>query len=442
MEGDVKKDHAKSQKGHPRLGYAAAMLTRYCQFVRRLTLLVLSVLVVLAVGCGGKSGTNKKPPGPVTSWGENGTVKLPGFTVSRILQDHSGRVLVLGISAHGLARAQVVRLLPDGSLDSSFGKGGIVRWPYERFLGWIMGAVLPDGKILLAGATRFGVIDTQSSLVLAELDQDGRIVQSFGRHGSYVTGKASCLRGPTGIAAQGGRAVVAVVHQCTFDSPQAVVLMRFQTDGTLDNSFGQDGSVFLSRVPEYFEPSTPIISLPNNHLAVAAPVGKRGRVAVFGLLNNGARDSRFGRSGVASARVAVDSYSDSTYGLFRSDKGSLTIGGCTFNGTFLVRFKRTGRPDKFWGSLDAETNVEQFGGAFGAPCASLAQLPHDVIVAAGTALVYLDQSGILNPYHPITLLPDFNPSSLGPAHYPLAARDGTLFVTSTVGKSSLIGRYR
>ena len=420
------------------------MLPHYRQGVRRLALLLLalSVLAVLAVGCSGKNDAKKHKPGPVASWGGKGTVKLPGFTVSRILQDNSGRVLALGISAHGLDRAQVVRLLPDGSLDSSFGKDGIVRWPYERFLGWIMGAILPDGKIVLAGATRFGVIDTQSSLVLAELDQNGRIVQSFGRRGSYVTSNASCLRGPTGIAAQGGRTVVAVVRQCTDGSPQELVLMRFRSNGALDKSFRQSGSLLLSRMPNYSEPSTPVIALPKGHLAVAAPVGAHGRVAVFGLLDNGARDASFGHSGVASAKVAVDSNSDATYELSRSDDGNLTIGGCTFNGTFIARFNRTGRPDNFWGSLETQTNVEQFGGAFGAPCASLAQYPAGTIVAAGTALVYLWPSGVLDPYQPIAPLPDYNPGSLGPAHFPLVAKDGTVLVTSTVGKNSLIGRYR
>ena len=88
--------------------------------MRRLSPLISAVALVLvlyalAVGCG---GANDKP-GLVTSWGKDGVVQLPGFEVKQTIEDSSGRIVAVGNYKGNYA--EVVRLLANGSLDSSFG---------------------------------------------------------------------------------------------------------------------------------------------------------------------------------------------------------------------------------------------------------------------------------------------------------------------------------
>lgn len=435
------------------------MLPGYRQAVRRLALLValsLCALSLFAAGCGGK-GSSSNAPGPVKGWGKGGLVRLADFEVSKILEDSSGRALALGITnglSGELARAEVVRLRPDGSLDPSFGKGGIVRWPYKRSLGWLMGVVLPNGKIVLAGATEFGVVDLHSSLVVSELGQNGRIVKSFGKAGSFSASKASCLRGPAGIAAQGNRVVVAVPHFCGSESPRSIVLMRLKPDGGLDNSFGRGGhlTVAVSRAASYL--STPVLVLPQGRLAVAVPAVKGGRAEIVGLLENGAPDLHFGHKSIASARVAFDASSVSRLALFQDQAGRFSLTGCNAAGPFLTRFSRTGSRINFWEGSPWQsgydlTNVENFGGAFSsepaAKCALLAQLTNGEYVVAGGVLAHIKSSGVFDVSYPTQPLFTFDGMHAQNAWDLLVASDGTVLATARTGKyatNTLIARYR
>jgi len=314
-----------------------------------------------------------------------------------------------------------------------------------------MGALLPDGKIVLAGATRFGGIDPQSVLVVTELDQSGSVVKSFGRDGSFATTKASCLHGPTGLTVQGSRILVAADRFCAFNnSPESIILMRLGPEGRPDTSFGHFGSVRISGLPEFYGRSiTQLLTLPHGRVVVAT-AGRRGRLELVGLLANGTLNPHFGHKGVASTHVAVDSFKTLPYELFRGKAGSLTVGGCVSAGTFLARFTSSGWPIDSWqgGPIGAPTNVENFGGAFGEACVPLAQLANGEFVAAGNALVRLSPGWVLDASHPI--VPFFVPGNKAAkeAWYLLAAKDGTFLVTllnyhSTEGTyDTFIGRYR
>jgi uncharacterized delta-60 repeat protein len=436
------------------------MLPGYRQLVRRLALLAALLsccaLLLFAAGCGGK-GASSNASGPVKGWGKGGLVRLADFEVSKILDGDSGRVLALGITSDltgdRLARAQVIRLLPNGSLDSSFGEGGIVRWPYESSIGWLMGSVLPNGRIVLAGATGFGVVGSQSNLVITELDESGHIIKSFGKSGSFTTAPKSCLRGPTGIAAEGDRIVVAVDRFCKDESPQQVLLTRLKPDGTLDKSFGKGGYTTISSAPGSMGLTTPILVLPNKRLAIATatPMASHGLVSIVGLLENGTPNLRFGHRSVASVRVGFDSWGIHPYGLFFGKKGVISLTGSTYVGPFIARFTSGGSPDYFWlgGPMGTEANVENFGGAFGSgpgtSFAKLAQRADGDFVAAGAVLARVKPYGTLDVSYPVKPLFTFDGMHAQYAWDLLVASDGTVLVTTRTGKyatSTLIARYR
>ena len=414
--------------------------------MRRLSPLISAValalvLSALAVGCG---GANDKP-GLVTSWGKDGAVQLPGFEVRQTIEDRSGRIVAVGNYKGNYA--QVVRLLPNGSLDSSFGKDGVVRWPFHMFqgrfphgmdyLGWDEAALLPDGRIALAGTNIVGLVDDESTLVVSEIDQSGKVVGSFGQNGYFTADKrlydcskigkgcerqfyalarkkTTCTRGPTGLAVQGEKIVVSANRFCELSDPHHIVVMRLNANGTLDMSFGNKGEVIVSGAAsladEYIDP---LLALPNGHLVVSGTTPKGGNVQLTGLLENGAFDSHFGRKGVALTRVATDSRGIHALDALLEDKhGILSLTGSTDDGPFLVRFDTSGDPVNFWAGspwtpwINAESNSENFGGAFGLASAAIvappnfAQLPSGELVGAGALLARIKPNGAIDPSYP------------------------------------------
>ena len=418
--------------------------------MRRLAPLALAALALLAAGCGGESFAGKEVSGPVASWGDKGVVALHNFEASRILEDGRGRVIALGIYHNGYA--QVVRLEPDGSLDKSFGKRGIVRWPNSFQVNWLTGALLPNGDIALAGATGFGVLGgNDTNLVVAILDSSGKIVRSFAQNGYYGTARSSCLRAPAGIIPWGKAIVVTGARFChTFRSPGSVVAIRLGLDGKPDRSFGKEGQILVTTVPGQTYPETPMLVLPKDRLLIATPASSPGKIELVRLFADGARDQSFGHAGVATASVSADAWTAHRYDLFRDRRGSLYFTGCNYGGTFLVRFNPNGSPHPFWFEerhLGAETSVERFGGAFGggkvSGCAQFAQLHNREFVVAGGVVARLKPDGLVDPHYPaqpVVGWGKFSPDDL------TISRDGTALVMLTNFKSgrwtTYLARYR
>lgn len=192
-------------------------------------------------GCGGSATVhrlqaNGAPDPSFGSAGVSATVPLP---VERIVLDSSGRILVAG-SAYGSpcgktsppAELTVARLLPDGSLDTGFGNGGVVVVAKSTFgSGNADGlAVREDGTILVAG------LDS-----LAALLPNGSLDPGFGNGGVVVAKGARAL-----LAVPGDKAVVASSSSTACcPGPGDFVLSQYLSNGSLDGSFGDGGRVSL-----------------------------------------------------------------------------------------------------------------------------------------------------------------------------------------------------
>ncbi len=441
-------------------------MRRLLPLISAVSLIVL--LSALTAGCGGDP-----KPGLVTSWGKDGVVRLPGFEVEQTIEDPSGRIVAVGNYKGNFA--QVVRLLPDGSLDPAFGKDGVVRWPYHMFqgrfpngmdfLGWNEAALLPDGRIALAGTNMVGNVDEKSTLVVSELDQSGKVVRTFGQDGYFLADKrlydcsaavaakgykacthqffylartkTTCTRGPAGLAIQGEKIVISADRFCKPFEPYHIVVMRLNANGTLDRSFGTKGEVTVSGTAPLVI-SAPLIALPTGRLVVAGTTPKGGKVRLTEILPNGALDRSFGHKGVVFTRAAESTDgSPNLTALMRDGEGTLSLTGNNFTGDsggpFLVRFTSSGQPLDFRAgsrrppSIHVEGNYENFGArTFGFAFAVFAQLPSGELVGAGHRLARITPKGVLDPSYPPQQLYGGGKLIIRGL---LAASDGTVLVT-------------
>lgn len=175
--------------------------------------------------------------------------------------DADGRLLVAAkVGTHGGSRFGLARLLENGSADLSFGNQGSLIGQFA--LGFEAMAskvhVLPCGSILLAGLHYENAHRTLPALAL--FNPDGQRVRDFGDDGRLVVRLPGDLsRGlrddwlPPGVPGaeacdicvqEDGRILLLANHHFEL-ADHAGLLIRLNTDGTLDNDFNGRGFVVV-----------------------------------------------------------------------------------------------------------------------------------------------------------------------------------------------------
>ncbi len=141
--------------------------------------------------------------------------------------------LILASALTLVATASAVLAAP-GDLDTTFGGDGKVT---TRFNAWAAArdvAVQADGKIVAVGQADGG---RRARFAIARYDTDGTLDTTFGGDGKVTTRfKGGAIA--YDVAVQSDGRIVAVG-----DSGGTFAIARYDTDGTLDTTFGGDGKV-------------------------------------------------------------------------------------------------------------------------------------------------------------------------------------------------------
>jgi uncharacterized delta-60 repeat protein len=167
-----------------------------------------------------------------------------------VVSDGHGGFLVAGTTGSGGASLTVADYRGDGRLNPHFGDGGIVQVTFNPFIfgprandGFV--AVQPDGRILLVG-TSIQPGTTNYDFAIARLLPDGELDRSFGR-GKVTTfsgAKFTDMAPSGGVVIQpDGKILVAGYTEDYGVSPQVDkgVVVRYNRDGSLDTTFGTGG---------------------------------------------------------------------------------------------------------------------------------------------------------------------------------------------------------
>ena len=136
----------------------------------------------------------------------------------------------------------LARFNGDGSLDAGFGNGGKVttHFGFRDNEQALDVAIQPDGKIIAAGT----VVATFSDFALARYNIDGSLDAGFGNGGKVTTDFFIDDDVANGLALQSDGRIVAAgfaANPSTFSFDFA--LARFNGDGSLDAGFGSGGKV-------------------------------------------------------------------------------------------------------------------------------------------------------------------------------------------------------
>jgi uncharacterized delta-60 repeat protein len=300
-----------------------------------------------------------------TTFGIGGRVTL--FDVETTLDrafdvaiDDLGRIVVVGNANFG--DFAVVRLLADGSLDPSFGTGGMVFTDFGvPFASQVAGAVAlqPDGKIVVGGG-----IQGNYAWAFARYNPDGSLdtdpVSGFGplvggiREGlisfPIIGGFGADLK-DLDLQTDGK-----IVWCGTFGFSGGWVVGRLLPDGSADVGFGTNGQVSSSFSPiSFFDrvwgvgiQGTDIVASGRTNLLGAT--GFDYAVARY-LGTDGSPDPSFGVAGLVVSDLPGE---DQGTDLVVQADGKLVVAGTVFDGSqadvMLLRLTMDGLPDPTFGT--------------------------------------------------------------------------------------------
>lgn len=178
-----------------------------------------------------------------------------------VVEQSDGKLVVMGALVGGSPNLgdqviALVRYLPNGSVDQTFGNGGVTVAAFDNFIsfGYSL-ALMPDGRLVVSGEQQ-SADGTFDRFGVARFNPNGQLDRTFGGTGTVTTDFfASPVPGvreaafavivqPDGKIVAGGSA-----RQGGRFTPTFTALARYNVDGSLDTSFGSGGRVATTAVP-------------------------------------------------------------------------------------------------------------------------------------------------------------------------------------------------
>jgi len=213
-----------------------------------------------------------------------------------------GKIVVAGVSngaGQQVGNFAVARYTASGGLDTTFGGTGLVLTDVTKFKEDQANAVAiqSDGKIIAAGfTTKKQGSQNNQEWALVRYNTNGTLDSSFGSGGKVITNMGAAGELIHEIVIQSNGKIVAVGQ-----SANRAALARYNSNGTLDTSFGSGGKVFTSFYAT--NSTTPgIVLQTDGRIVMAATLpasagSESGDWAVTRFNTNGSTDTTFGSGG-------------------------------------------------------------------------------------------------------------------------------------------------
>jgi uncharacterized delta-60 repeat protein len=335
---------------------------------------------------------------PDNTFGINGKVTFPSTNNYRVNYSTfkitpNDRILFAGNVQQNLTNnPSLFKLKPNGSADSTFGVNGVYKLNILNVLpntsgGYFANIIIQDdGKIVLGGNVITMVNQVYTAhILLVRLNENGTPDNTFGNNGIVAINNATYDK-TSAIAIQGDKIVIGAstsTYYNSFDSKFLVV--RLNSNGTLDNTFGNGGSITHSFMVNdicwalavhktngriYLSGQTPIsINSPNCFYGI-----------VICLNGIGSLDNTFSDDGVI---IRTDSTSLINSMVIQNDDKILL--GSNLNST-VYRLNSNGVPDTTFGTDgDITTPLNQLYSS----SRSMVMQPDGKIVTGGSYWSYL-----------------------------------------------------
>ena len=249
------------------------------------------------------------------------TLDSPGNTVA-VLPD--GLKIIVAGWDEGERALLLRRHNIDGTLDDTFGMGGVVTYYSQLvsdpsdFIGANAVAIQRDGKIVVAG----GVYKVGSNpyCIVLRFTRDGRLDRTFGAEGAVIFEDDG--EGGVAAAIQSDNKILVV----TYGS-----ISRYDSDGVLDTSFGTGGfAVFKDG-----DSGRRVALQSDGKILIAGGRGSEAHIVVLRYNSNGTPDLNFGTEGAA---IHGASSPGSGFALSIQPDGKIVVSGGTMHQELITPY--------------------------------------------------------------------------------------------------------
>jgi uncharacterized delta-60 repeat protein len=244
----------------------------------------------------------------------------------------------------------------DGSLDVTFGNNGTLSIDNTGGNAELLDLVATGNTFTAVG---FTTVDNTEVATVIQYDQNGTINSAFGNNGQVIiplgTGNG---RASSATVQPDGKILIA--GWARFSNKEQYFVARLQTNGTLDDTFGDSGITTGSFSNSSFaEDEVAAIDLLSDGKIVVAGRGYNGQNddAFIGCFNtDGSLNTSFGTDGVVILDFANSPPSESATALVINDQDRIIVGGrvaLSFNeedSYFVSRLSSTGDLDNTFGT--------------------------------------------------------------------------------------------
>lgn len=262
--------------------------------------------------------------------------EFQSYVVNNVALAPNGKIVISG--TENFKTWFMVRHNADGSLDTSFDQDGKATTAIApngaRDSDMVVQA---DGKIIIAGYVQPTFTAQKSDIALARYNTNGSLDTTFDGDGIVIKHPGDPnLNDEVAAAAlqpDGKLVVLANLNNVPFSgSPHALwAILRFNTDGSLDTSFNDDG-VATATATGTQDIASSLSIQPDGKFLVS---GKTGSSSVFALLRfNVPTQSPFDFDGDGKTDVSVYRPSNGSWWLSLSSTNSISVIGFNFNQSF------------------------------------------------------------------------------------------------------------
>lgn len=319
--------------------------------IRRLIKMIprrqFSLLLILVTALVATSYSQPELDGTFNATGRQTT---PGGYANGMMVQPDKKIVLFGRHSDGSGSFGAIRYNEDGSLDNSFGNGGIVATDFDPILNdAAFGGVLQsDGKIVLAGVTSLNAINL-GNFALVRYNSDGSLDNSFGNTGKVVSNFESSGEDlAKSVTIQPDGKIIAVGR--TFGtSPGSQIVVRYDSSGTLDPTFGNAG-IIKTVVSGHSIWGESVALQPDGKVLVGggkqtipAPPNATFSFTLTRYTSNGTLDGSFGGNGIVSVVYGFGGDSNTNIrSIAVQQDGRIVAAGWD---SVIFRFNVNGSPD-------------------------------------------------------------------------------------------------
>lgn len=320
------------------------------------------LLLAILMGSAGRFFAQAGSPDPTFGGGDGivTTTFVPNRynSATSVAVQPDGKIVVAGFIHGGGIQQQIIaisRYLPNGTPDNTFSGDGQLL-VQDGSLGSSANCIqiLPNGKILFAGSV---YSSNSNALALFRYNANGTPDNTFGGDGEVTTSVGNLEQVALDLKVQpDGKIVMAGYVQNPATGRLDFAVLRYNANGTLDNSFSGDGIV-TTPVGDDKAIANGLLIQPDGKIVATGFCTQNGwrKYAALRFNTDGTPDPGFSGDGVAI--VSVTDWSDAAYGSALQPDGKIILVGysgynpnsSTEQNFTAIRLTASGNPDHFFG---------------------------------------------------------------------------------------------